>query len=292
MEDNSAGPTTLSDLLELITASYDELSPQFRQIAHYVKSNPDEVALAPIRVLAGHIGVHPSTIVRFAKLLNYSGFKEMQLIFKFAVYAASGGENSRILAVRQLLGRQSDNAAWNYSSSLIAREINSLYTLMEILDYSRVEQLVTIVNQARTIWIINEFTSQIAASHLADLLSQLGLDVRHMSYSDPLILKRLRLSKPDDVVIIFEFAYLAAGLDNLLEAVEKTGARITSVITEGFSKRRSLLSFVVPAPETDLTAALCAPLVFAHMIAALLAHQRDPLNHMPRDFGQFDPRGW
>lgn len=290
--DGLTPPNVLSELIALIDQGYEELSPQFQQIAHYVRSNPDEVALAPVRVLAAHIGVHPSTVVRFAKTLNYRGFKEMQQIFKFAVYSQSGGENSRILALRQQLPKQTDSVAWNYASGLVASEINGLSVLLEELDYQRVEQCVALINHARTVWVFAEANSRIATLHLQAMLMQLGLDVRVFSYLLPASLRQVAFMKSDDVVLTFEFGEHAVELDRVLQRASETGAKIVPIVTEGLSKRQGLLSFQLPIADNDMSMALCVPLLFSHIVSSLVAQKRDPNHYKPHYYEDFDPRGW
>lgn len=290
--ESTSPPSVLSDLIALIDEGYERLSPQFQQIAHYVRSNPDEVALAPVRVLAAHIGVHPSTVVRFAKTLNYRGFKEMQQIFKFAVYSQSGGENSRILALRQQMPKQTDSVAWKYASGTVASEINALSVLVEELDYQQVEQCVALINHARTVWIFAEADSRIATTHLQTMLMQIGLDVRVLSYLLPQGVRQVAFVKAEDVVLTFEFGEHSSELDRVLQRVSETGAKIVPVVTEGISRRQGLLSFQLPVADNDMSTALCVPLLFSHIIASLVAQKRDPSHYKPHYYEDFDPRGW
>src|SRR5262249_29779118 len=69
-------------LKTLIAAEHNRLSRRLRQIGEFVLAEPDQIALETISTLAGRIGVQPSAMIRFAKHFGFSGFSEMQQLFR------------------------------------------------------------------------------------------------------------------------------------------------------------------------------------------------------------------
>ncbi len=65
-----------------IETVFPSLSPQLRQAARYVIDRPEEVALSSMRRVAARAGVHPSTMVRLAHALAFSGYTEMRAPFR------------------------------------------------------------------------------------------------------------------------------------------------------------------------------------------------------------------
>jgi DNA-binding MurR/RpiR family transcriptional regulator len=77
-----ARPGTFEELLAVIASDGDRLPKRLRAVAVHVTQNPGDVALATITTLAEAMGSTPSTLVRFAKTFGYSGFSDLQDVFK------------------------------------------------------------------------------------------------------------------------------------------------------------------------------------------------------------------
>jgi DNA-binding MurR/RpiR family transcriptional regulator len=73
---------TLSGMRSRIVKHYSALSPQLQNIAQFALSNPDAMAVQTAQQLAKQLSVQPSSIVRFAQALGYSGFNEMKQGFR------------------------------------------------------------------------------------------------------------------------------------------------------------------------------------------------------------------
>lgn len=61
-----------------VSSVYDELTHSQRVVANYVEENYEEIAFSTLEELASRIGVSTTTVIRFARALDYSGFSEMQ----------------------------------------------------------------------------------------------------------------------------------------------------------------------------------------------------------------------
>ena len=72
----------LARVAEQIESAYADLSPQLQRAARYVLDSPDDVALGTIRDVATRAGVHPSTLVRLARELAFSGYAEFRKPFR------------------------------------------------------------------------------------------------------------------------------------------------------------------------------------------------------------------
>ncbi len=90
-----------------ITERYPHLSERFQQVARFIMQNPNAVALESINAIAQKCGLHPSTLVRFAQNLGYSGFKQMQSVFQTRLATSAPGYNERIVALENDLEKTS-----------------------------------------------------------------------------------------------------------------------------------------------------------------------------------------
>ena len=95
-------PTSYDALRSSIAARYPDLSRRLQQVAEYAIAHPDDMALETIAVIAERAGVPPSSLIRFAKALDFEGFSDMQRLFRARLIdrAPSYGERIRSLRVR------------------------------------------------------------------------------------------------------------------------------------------------------------------------------------------------
>src|SRR5882762_7045562 len=80
----SAGPANFAveRLLKQISDEYELLSRQLKLIARYFEEHHHHIGLDGIQDVAERCGVQPSAVVRFAKHFGFSGFTEMQKVFR------------------------------------------------------------------------------------------------------------------------------------------------------------------------------------------------------------------
>jgi DNA-binding MurR/RpiR family transcriptional regulator len=86
-----AVPRNYEGIVNLITAEYPGLSTGYQQVARYFTQNPNVIALESINAIAAKCGVHPSSLVRFAQNLGYTGFKHLQSVFQTRLATAAPG---------------------------------------------------------------------------------------------------------------------------------------------------------------------------------------------------------
>ena len=60
-----------------LVGNYSNLSRRLQQITRYAMSNPNDMALETILVIAERADVPPSSLIRFGKSLGITGFREM-----------------------------------------------------------------------------------------------------------------------------------------------------------------------------------------------------------------------
>src|SRR5467141_947166 len=107
-------PKNYEGVVNLITREYANLSTGFQQIARFLTQNPNVVALESINAVAAKCRMHPSSLVRFAQSLGYSGFKQLQSVFQTRLATAAPGFRERISALESELSRNKDHGSLGY----------------------------------------------------------------------------------------------------------------------------------------------------------------------------------
>ena len=289
----STSPRDLPGLLKHTDDRLAQLSPQFQQVARYFIDNSDEVALAPVRVLAGHIGVHPSTIVRFAKHMGYDGFKEMQLIFKAGMYAKAQGLNSRISRLDQQLAARGNQKSSDGVRNIIAAEITSLQTLLERLSMEELERAVKLLVAARIVWVVCGLDGMAVGAHLTRMLTLVPRDARLLEAGSARSAEAIHLARAGDVIVFIEISHERS--DETLAEIAVALRANCKLIVIGPDPRPREDGHVTLQASTNSTQpvpTLAGPLTLVHILGMQVANRTNPSRFQLPDMAQFDPLGW
>ena len=93
--------TTYEELKDLIAQAYPGMSKQLQRIARFALEQPNELALGTVAAIATATEVQPSAMIRFANALGFSGFSEMQQVFRGHLLERSDSYRERIDQMRR-----------------------------------------------------------------------------------------------------------------------------------------------------------------------------------------------
>src|SRR5687767_10076237 len=75
-------PRSYEELRAVLASDTIKLPRRLRDVAVFLWQHPSDVALGTSTSVAAKAGVLPSTLVRFAQHLGYTGFSDLQALFK------------------------------------------------------------------------------------------------------------------------------------------------------------------------------------------------------------------
>ena len=143
-----------SSVTARLEQAFPNLSPQLRLAARYVLDAPDDVALNSMRTVASHAGVHPSTLVRLAQELDFSGYAEFREPFRqrLRTHGERYADRARTLQTR---GNKPDASG---SESLLEEAFqagtrNLQNTFASVSD-TELSELAGLLNGARRIYVV------------------------------------------------------------------------------------------------------------------------------------------
>jgi DNA-binding MurR/RpiR family transcriptional regulator len=159
---------TVDELIERIAAAYESLPRQLKSIASYIEQHRSSVMMDRVSDIAQACNVHPSAIVRFSKHFGFSGFSEMQAIFRQAYTEQVAPIQSYQQRVRKLI----TNSRARLRGSDIAREFidgsrHGLDELASGFDAGAFNEALDLLVKAKAIYIAGVRRSFAAASYLA-----------------------------------------------------------------------------------------------------------------------------
>jgi DNA-binding MurR/RpiR family transcriptional regulator len=217
--------------MQRITEAYETLPRQLKSVATYIEQHRSNVMMDRTSDIASACGVHPSAVVRFAQRFGFSGFSDLQAVFRQA-YTGQSSPQSYQQRIRKLI----DEKAGKVSGVSVAREFiaasrTGLDELEAGLDDEHFEAAVKMLQQAENIYVIGVRRSFAVASYIVYALQHTPKRVHLVSGFGGMYREQIRSVKKGDVVIAISFAPYGKETQHCLRVAHHHQAK-TLVITD------------------------------------------------------------
>jgi len=217
-------------LLERIGAEFSVLSRQLKLIAHYVERHSDHLGLEKIQDVAERSGVQPSAVVRFAKHFGFSGYSEMQKIFRDGISQRLAPEHNYQARIRDVI----DHAQGRLSSADIASEfiggaIAGMRELQRGVQASALDDAVELLAHAPSIWVTGARRSFPAASYLTYALQHAERPIHLVTGVGAMHEGQLRGLRPGDVMVAISYAPYAEETQLAARLACERGAKLIAL---------------------------------------------------------------
>jgi DNA-binding MurR/RpiR family transcriptional regulator len=177
-------PNNINELNSLIQESYPTISKKMKLIAFYIIDQPQKLALNTLSVIAKDIGVYPSTLVRFAKHFGFSGFAELQELFKVKISQTAINYRQRITDVQKVTATDTNTNSSTIFHDVTSRNITSTKLLSEQIDEVILEKSVQALCMANEVILCGTNRAQPIANYFYYMLNNLGIRCRIRNYAD------------------------------------------------------------------------------------------------------------
>jgi DNA-binding MurR/RpiR family transcriptional regulator len=251
------------------------LPKRLRQVAAFALENPDEIALGTAASVAGHARVQASTLVRFAQSIGFSGFSDLQEIFRSRLRNRWPDYPARMMALHaealdsgdptQLLAGFADSAT------------ASLARLRESVTRESLERAVDALATARTIYLLGQRRAFPVSHYLAYALAKLGAAATLVDNVGSLGAEQLAHAGPDDALIAISFAPYTPVTVELTRDCAARGVPIVVITDSPLSPLAGHATARFEVAESDFGAfrSLSATFCLAITLAVALANRRD-----------------
>lgn len=165
-------PQDFDDLRIELANKHASLSKRLRQIAEYALENPNDMALETVSTIAERADVQPSSLIRFAKAFGYSGFSEMQRVFRARLLENKPDYKERIRSLAEEGG--GDAGENGIIGDFVQGGIAALNHLNETLPRDLLDKAIQLLVDTDTIYLAGQRRSFPVAAYLSYALSKLG----------------------------------------------------------------------------------------------------------------------
>lgn len=257
-------PINAERLLQLITDEYDALPRQLKRIASYISQQSDRIMVDRISDIARECEVHPSAIVRFSQRFGFSGFSEMQALFRSAyTHKASPVQNYQ-QRIRSMIANQSQQvSAGDLARECIDATRSGIERLGHELDDAAFEKAVELIVNADNIYVVGVRRSFAVADYLVYNLQHTQKRIHLVSGLGGSYREQMRSVRANDLVIAISFVPYAKETQHCLRFARQQQANTLILTDSHLSPLAKLANSVLLVNEgsalafRSLSATLC-----------------------------------
>ncbi|MCX4165892.1 MULTISPECIES: MurR/RpiR family transcriptional regulator [Paraburkholderia] len=207
-DDSTEELPSVEELMQRIAENYEDLPRQLKSVATYIEQHRASVMVDRTSDIAASCGVHPSAVVRFAQRFGFSGFSDLQAVFRQAYTGQGASSPSYQQRIRKLID---EKPGGRLSGGAVAREFvaacrGGLDELETSLDDAQIDAAVKMLQHADNIYVIGVRRSFPVASYIVYALQHTPKRVHLVSGFGGMYREQIRSVKKGDVVVAISFA--------------------------------------------------------------------------------------
>ena len=206
----TATPAASFDTLRRqIHKAYDALSPHLQRVAQHALDDPNAFALETVATLSSRSGVQPSTIIRFAKEFGYSGFSEMQQVFKLRLIEGAPAYRERIFDHKRQLAASTREDPLAVLHEFCDASALCLEQLKDTIDGDDLRRAVTMLQEAEHIYVVGQRRAFPIASYFAYGLVRLERRCQLLDFVGGMVLQQVATMRSTDLLVAVSFTEYA-----------------------------------------------------------------------------------
>jgi DNA-binding MurR/RpiR family transcriptional regulator len=266
-------PKDYEELIRVIHERYEDMNRSYQRIALYLTQNPNDVAVKSMNAIAETCGLHASSFVRFAQMLGYKGFKELQAVFQKRLSTAAPGFEARIKALETELSDRGNAGGGAFLHELVLRDIASLQELLSNISARTIDKAIRRLEAADTIYLLGQLRSAPVVDLLRYILTMLGKRVVLLDASGGLATHMARAIRRSDLLFAVSFRFYATEVVNIVEQAASRGVPIIALTDSTLSPlaKNATVLFAVPEHQYTFSRSLAAPMCLAQALTVGLA---------------------
>ena len=270
LEAAATAPTSVDEFRVKLSDVSAALPRRLRQCADYIAANTDRIAVSTVAELAAGADVPPSAVMRFCQILGFSGFSEMQRMFREAYNPGWPDYSTRLKNLK--------NQGTGSPSALLAEFIEagrlSLEALAKTADEAALAQSVGLLAAADTVHVVGLRRAFPVATYLAYVFEKMSVPA--MLHDGVGKLDHRFALRPGDALLAITFAPYSEETLALAQDAQSRGLPVVALTDRMTSPLVRLSSAVITVPEVDFGAfrSLSATIAMAISLAVAVGSAR------------------
>jgi DNA-binding MurR/RpiR family transcriptional regulator len=225
--------TSVEQLIRRISDEYDRLSKQLKIIARYIEQHKDHIGLDGIQQVALQCGVQPSAVVRFAKHFGYTGFSEMQAVFREGISKQLAPSRTYQSRIRDIIasdkGGPNNLSSTDIASEFLAGSLAGMQELQSGIHAPSFKTAVDLLAASDCVWIVASRRSFPVAAYLDYALQHTDKRIGLVTGIGGMQQGQMRSVRKDDVMIAISFSPYAEETVSVAKLAVERGAKLIAV---------------------------------------------------------------
>ena len=266
----AAPPASVEEFRERLSAQLDDLPKRLRQCAEHIAANIDRIAVSTVAELAAGADVPPSALMRFCQIMGFSGFSEMQKLFREAFAPGWPDYSTRLKNLKE--GGQGS------PSALLAEFVEagrlSLEALAKSVDETALNAAVQVLARADTVHLVGLRRAFPVSSYLAYVFEK--MQVPAMLHDGVGKLDHRFALRAGDALLAITFAPYSEETIALAQDARDRGLPVVALTDRMTSPLARTSDAVLTVPEVDFGAfrSLSATIAMAISLAVAVGSAR------------------
>ena len=267
----SPPPRDFDSLKAMLLGSRDSLPPRLIQVAAFALENPDEMALGTAASIAAQAAVQPSTLIRFAKRLGYSGFSDLQDVFRAELRSSWPDYRERLARVQRA---REAGGPHLLLSGFAESAMVSLERLLSQDSEDDIGRAAEILARAQVIYVLGMRRAFPVALYLAYAFGKLGVRAVLTDHVAGLGPEQLTEAGKRDALIAISFTPYTPMTVELTDRLADRGVPVIALTDSPFSplSPRAAVKFEIPEADfagfRSLAATFCVAMALGVATAA------------------------
>ncbi|MBL9062877.1 MurR/RpiR family transcriptional regulator [Tabrizicola sp.] len=264
-------PQSVEAFRDRLLALNGQLPRRLQQCADHVATHLDRIALSTVAQVAHGAGVPPSAVMRFCQIMGFTGFAEMQRLFRDALSRSAPDYATRLANLKA--------GGVGQPSTLVAEFVEagrqSMEALARDLNEDTLNQAVATLARARTIHLAGFRRSFPVASYLAYVFDKLG--VAAVLHDGVAGLGHRSSLRPGDALLAITFAPYSEETLALASHARDSGLPVVVLTDPPASQLAGIADTILTVTEIDFGAfrSLSAVIALALSLAVAVAARRE-----------------
>ena len=250
-------------LLARVAAEYDALPPKLASVARYVERHRSSLMVDRVTEVAERCGVQPSAVVRFAQRLGFSGFSELQAVFR-----AQWSERAAPATYQQRIRRMVADKRGALTPGAVAREfvaasVSGLNELARDFDDAAFETAVSLLERAQHIYVVGVRRSYPVAAYITYALQHVDKRVQLVDGTGGMVMEQVRSIGKQDAIVAISFTPYGKETLACVRHAHRRGAKAIVLTDSRMSPLARVADALLVVPEgsafafRSLTNTLC-----------------------------------
>lgn len=234
-----------------------KMSPRMAQVARHFLNHPEEVAIDTLVRLADQAQVPPATITRFAKEMGFSGFAELQGVFRERLLGPRPPYADRLGAIG--LPRRPDTAGddrlddpGQVFGDFLHAAVSSLMRIEEALDRAALSDFVERLARADAVHVVAARGAFGLGAYTVFGLSSIGKRAHLIDNLGAMRTTQVAAMGPDDVALVMTFDDYTPETVEVAQLAAAAGHAVLAITDNALSPVAGLAAQVLYVNEARL----------------------------------------